>query len=70
MAAADQMGGGESPSAPGDYPLKNTAALLNDRLGLYLSNEQQRGLATGLMVGVALGAAVLAWSVGSSLRKR
>lgn len=70
MAAADQLGGQLSQMATGDYPLKNTAALLNDRLGLYLSTEQQRGLATGLMVGVALGAAVLAWSMGSSLRKR
>lgn len=60
---------GAPADATGDYPLRKTAALLNDRLGLYLSEEQQRGLATGLLVGVALGAALLTWSVGSAVRR-
>jgi hypothetical protein len=51
-----------------EYPLQQTAAMLNDRLGLYLSAEQQRGLATGLLVGAALGAAVISWSVVGALR--
>ncbi|MEX2583432.1 MAG: hypothetical protein WD766_09160 [Gemmatimonadota bacterium] len=63
---------GPRHTAPGigrDYPLHETAAKLNDRLGLYLSPEQQRGLATGLLVGAALGAAILAWGVVESLRE-
>lgn len=52
-----------------DYPLRKTAAALNDRLGLYLSEEQQKGLATGLLVGVALSAAVVAWSIGTAVRR-
>ena len=52
------------------YPLKETAALLNDRLGLFLSEDQQRGLATGLLLGVAAGAALIAWNVGSAVRQR
>lgn len=52
-----------------DYPLRDTAAALNDKLGLYLSEEQQRGLAVGLLVGVALGAALLSWSLGSAIRR-
>lgn len=51
------------------YPLRDTAAILNDRLGLYLSEEQQRGLATGLLIGVALSGALIAWNVGSSIRR-
>ncbi len=59
------------PAASADsYPLKSTAALINDRLGLFLSQEQQRGLATGLFIGVAVGAAVVAWSIGSAIRRR
>jgi hypothetical protein len=52
------------------YPLKSTAALINDRLGLFLSQDQQRGLATGLLIGVAVGAAVIAWNIGSAIRRR
>lgn len=52
------------------YPLKATANLINDRLGLYLSEDQQRGLATGLLIGVAVGAAVISWNVGNALRQR
>jgi len=51
------------------YPLQATAATLNQRLGLYLSPEQQRGLATGLLVGVALSAALLAWRIGTAIRR-
>jgi hypothetical protein len=53
-----------------NYPLKETAAILNERLGLYLSAEQQRGFATGLLIGTAFGAAVLAWNVAATLRRR
>ena len=66
---AEETRAGEAPEAPVDYPLRKTASLLNERLGLYLSEEQQRGLATGLLVGVALGAALLTWSVGSAVRR-
>ena len=52
------------------YPLKSTAALINDRLNLFLSQEQQRGLATGLFIGIAVGAAVIAWNVGAAIRRR
>jgi hypothetical protein len=44
--------------------------VLNDRLGLYLSDDQRRGLAKGLLVGTALGAAVLAWNLTAMLRRR
>ena len=33
----------EAPANTDSYPLKSTAALINDRLGLFLSQEQQRG---------------------------
>lgn len=60
----------DAPPAPGgDYPLQHTASVLNDRLGLYLSPEQQRGLATGLLVGVALGAALVSWTIGNAVRR-
>lgn len=62
--AYDISGGG-----PGGYPLEQTAALLNDRLGLYLSAEQQRGLAIALLAGVALGAALVTWALGSAVRR-
>ncbi len=65
-----EFGGGNSQSEAADYPLMRTASLLNDRLGLYLSDEQQRGLATGLLIGTALGAAVLAWNVSAMVRGR
>ena len=57
-----------APAAEG-YPLKETAALLNDKLGLYLSEEQQRGFAAGLFIGTAVAGALVAWSIGSMLRK-
>jgi hypothetical protein len=53
-----------------NYPLKETAAILNERLGLYLSAEQRRGFATGLLIGTAFGAAVLAWNLTATLRRR
>lgn len=52
-----------------DYPLRKTAEMLNERLGLYLSADQQKGLAVGLMVGITLGAALVSWSVGSAIRR-
>jgi len=57
-------------SERGNYPLEATASALNDRLGLYLSEEQQRGFAAGLLVGTALGAALLAWNLTGMVRKR
>ena len=62
-----------SESASGEvlaYPLKETVAILNDRLGLYLSEDQRRGLAKGLLIGTSLGAAVLAWNLTTMLRRR
>lgn len=61
----------DSPMPNGDetYPLKETAGLINDRLGLYLSSDQQRGFAAGLLIGTALGAAVLAWNLTSMMRR-
>ncbi|MEX2569985.1 MAG: hypothetical protein WD737_01670 [Gemmatimonadota bacterium] len=64
-----EVPGEERRTVEDDYPLKDTAAALNDRLGLYLSTEQQRGLATGLLVGAALGAALLAWNLTAALRR-
>jgi hypothetical protein len=57
------------PEPAATYPLQETAELLNDRLGLYLSPEQQRGLAAALLIGVALGAAALAGSLGQAIRQ-
>ena len=51
------------------YPLKNTAAYLNDTLGLYLSDEQKRGFAAGLLIGTAVAGALVAWSLGSVVRR-
>lgn len=51
------------------YPLKDTTALLNDRLGLYLSEEQKRGFAAGLLIGTAAVGALVTWSIGEAIRK-
>jgi hypothetical protein len=51
------------------YPLKATTAMLNDRLGLYLSESQQRGFAAGLLIGTAVAGALLAWSLSAMLRR-
>ncbi|MQA89472.1 MAG: hypothetical protein GEU90_04445 [Gemmatimonas sp.] len=70
---ADQVDGigarSQATNEAGDYRLRRTTEALNDWLGLYLSEEQQRGLATGLLVGVALGAAILTWGVVASVRR-
>lgn len=58
------------PVSEDSYPLKSTATLINDRCGLFLSQDQQRGLATGLLIGTAVGAALFAWSVGSAIRRQ
>lgn len=60
---------GQEPLDTGEYPLRDTAAFLNDRLGLYLSEDQQRGLAAGLLIGTALGAAILAWNIVGLARR-
>ncbi len=51
------------------YPLKETAEFLDRKLGLYLSAEQKRGFATGLLVGTAFAGALLAWSIGGMIKK-
>jgi hypothetical protein len=60
----------EAVESEDSYPLKATAALINERFGLFLSKDQQRGLATGLFIGIAVGAAVIAWNVGGAIRRR
>jgi hypothetical protein len=62
--------GGAARGAKADYRLQETAEALNDRLGLYLSEEQQRGLAAGLLVGAAVGAAIVAWGIAETVRRR
>jgi hypothetical protein len=66
---SDWLGGSASEPEAEGYPLKETATVLNDRLGLYLSEEQKRGFATGLLIGTAVAGALLVWSVGGMLRK-
>ncbi len=51
------------------YPLKDTAEFLDRKLALYLSPEQKRGFATGLLIGTAVAGALLAWSIGGMVRK-
>ena len=51
------------------YPLRETADFLDERLGLYLSEEQKKGFATGLLVGAAIAGALVAWSLGTAVRK-
>jgi hypothetical protein len=51
-------------------PMDGTARALNDRLGLYLSEGQQRGLAAGLLVGTVLASALLAWGIADAVRRR
>jgi len=64
MEAAQGLGTEGSPvRGNSEYALQHTAAMLNQQLGLYLSEGQQRGLATGLLVGSALAGAIVAWSV-------
>jgi hypothetical protein len=53
-----------------EYPLQRTAERLNRQLGLYLSEGQQRGLATGLLVGSALAGAIVAWSITDGIRRK
>ena len=59
----------EEPANSVNYPLKGATSDLNDRLGLYLSEEQQRGFARGLLIGTALGAALLAWNLMMLIRR-
>jgi hypothetical protein len=61
MAQVSEVGAG--------YPLEETARMLNDRLGMYLSPSQQRTFAGVLLVGTALASAAFAWSVGTALRR-
>jgi hypothetical protein len=62
--------GGTGGKGGREFPLQHTASVINQRLGLYLSAEQQKGLATGLLIGAALGGAILAWSVAEALSER
>jgi hypothetical protein len=64
MAARDNEGrDAPNSGAEDNYPLKKTTSAINERLGLYLSTEQQRGFATGLLIGTAIGAALLVWNL-------
>lgn len=71
-----QVGGSHTGATSGavggmdHYPLKRTAAMLNEQLGLYLSEEQQRGLAIGLMAGAVLGSAIITASLVAWIRER
>ena len=67
---SNSRGSGESSGKGRDFPLSGTAALLNDRLGLYLSQAQQKGLATGLLVGAALSGALIGWNLTTAVRRR
>jgi hypothetical protein len=58
------------PGGGREYPLQQTAERLNRQLGLYLSEGQQRGLATGLLVGSALAGAIVAWSITDGIRRK
>lgn len=60
---------GVFPTEEDRYPLKETAEYLDRKLGLYLSADQKRGFATGLLVGTAFAGALLAWSIGGMVKK-
>lgn len=62
---AGESAGGEEEA----YPLKETAEFLDRKLALYLSPEQKRGFATGLLIGTAVAGALLAWSIGGMVRR-
>ena len=59
----------QEPVTESQYPLKATASFVNEKLGLYLSEEQQRGFAMGLLLGTALGAGLLAWNLMGLIRR-
>jgi hypothetical protein len=70
MEADDRTRGvTDSPWDGARYPLRETAAALNEGLGLYLSEEQQQGLAIGLLVGTALAGAIVGWTVADAFRR-
>lgn len=50
-------------------PMAGTAQTLNRRMGLYMSEGQQRGLAVGLFVGTVAASALLAWGVTEGIRR-
>lgn len=58
------------PESGRHFPMDGTARALNDRLGLFLSEGQQRGLAAGLLVGSVLASALLVWGVADAVRRR
>jgi hypothetical protein len=71
MEAVQERGQYQAGSAAErEYPLQQTAERLNRQLGLYLSEGQQRGLATGLLVGSALAGAIVAWSLTEGIRRK
>jgi hypothetical protein len=53
----------------GRFPAESTAETLDQRLGLYLSPSQQRGLAIALLVGAAGFGLLLGSAVGMQLRR-
>ena len=58
-----------NPFAGDEFPLHRTVAAVNEKLGLYLSDTQQKGLAVGILVGVSIGAALVSWSLGNAVRR-
>lgn len=70
MENQEQRSGGASGGARRRaFPLEETAQMLNDRYGLYMSEGQRRGLAVGLMLGAVLTSAMLAWGVTRVVRE-
>jgi hypothetical protein len=51
------------------YPLQETTQLLNDRLGLYLSDRQQQTMGLGLFFGLVLAIAGAVFSAGMAVRR-
>lgn len=50
-------------------PFEGAARTINQQAELYLSEGQQRGLAAGMLAGVVLLAAGIAWSIGRAFRR-
>lgn len=69
MAAHPHGSTGTPADTPDRYALASTAEFLDSTLGLYLSAEQKRGLATGLLIGSAVAGALVAWTIGEMVKR-